>query len=105
MLCDTSTQHPHTSAGRCRKMSFGQRQVRKPPKMTKPLKPKWRTTSASARDDQSTGLRPLARVALARGSGGDHAAFEHPCHALERLLEDRQTRGERQAHVSRGAET
>ena len=51
MLCDTSTQQPQASAGRCRKGIQRQRHDRKPPHTTKAVNAKWRTTRASASNE------------------------------------------------------
>src|SRR5262252_5040427 len=43
-----STRAPYTATGMCIQATFGQRQVRKEPKTTKPMNSRWTTTTASA---------------------------------------------------------
>jgi hypothetical protein len=111
MLCDTSTQHPQARAGRCSHAICGQRQVRKPPKMTNAVKAKWRMTRLSASSDQIIGVAPdealqtINGLGVACASGGDHTCSEHPSHAIEGFLEGLQTAGERKTHVTWCTET
>src|SRR4029077_6073224 len=97
MAPESSIQHPQASAGRCQAAMKGQRQLRKPPKMTKLVKPKCTTTSASARRDHSI-ARPVSSALC-----GD-ALHEQAADAGQRLLERLHAAGKREPHMVGRAE-